>query len=63
MKKSNKKVKSIAIPVAGRGGPQRCETSRFPHFLDSRFTDGGEDVSPTRRPTLTPRKVPGTHFC
>jgi hypothetical protein len=26
-----------------------CETSRIPHFLDNRLTDGGEVVSPTRR--------------
>jgi hypothetical protein len=31
--------------------------------LDNRFTDGGEVVSPTRRPLFTPRKIPGTHFC
>jgi hypothetical protein len=24
-----------AIPVTGRGGPQDCEMSRLPHFLDS----------------------------
>jgi hypothetical protein len=26
------------------------ETSRLPHFLDNRLTDGGEVVSLTRRP-------------
>jgi hypothetical protein len=26
----------------------------FPHFLDNRLTDGGEVVSPTRRPPFTP---------
>jgi hypothetical protein len=31
-----------------------CETSRLPHFLDSRLTDGGEVVSLTRRPPFTP---------
>jgi hypothetical protein len=30
--------------------------------LDSRLTDGGEVISPTRRPPFTPRKIPGTHF-
>jgi hypothetical protein len=41
--------KGKAIPVTGHGGPQGSETMRFPHFLDSRLTDGGEVVSPTRR--------------
>jgi hypothetical protein len=39
-----------AIPVTGRGGPLGCNTSRLPHFLDNRLTDGGEVVSLTRRP-------------
>jgi hypothetical protein len=38
-----------AIPVTGRGGPEGCETSRLPHFLDIRLTHGGEAVSLTRR--------------
>jgi hypothetical protein len=33
----NKKGK--VIPVTGRGGPQGCETSRLPHFLDNLLTD------------------------
>jgi hypothetical protein len=43
------KVKS----VTGHEGPWGCETSRLPHFLDNRLTDGGEVVSPTRRPPFT----------
>jgi hypothetical protein len=34
-----------------------------PTFSDIRHTDGGKVVSPTLRPLLTPRKIPGTHFC
>jgi hypothetical protein len=30
-----------AIPVTDRGGLYGCETSRLPHFLDTRLTDGG----------------------
>jgi hypothetical protein len=53
-----------AILVAGHDdGPYGCETSRIPHFLDNRLTDGGEVVNPTRRPPFTPRKIPGTHLC
>jgi hypothetical protein len=59
------KKKVTAIPVTGRGGPEGCETSRLPHFLDNRITDSGEVVSLTRRPSALylPRKIPGTHFC
>jgi hypothetical protein len=41
--------------VTDRGGPQACESSRFPHFLDSRLTDGGDVVNLTRlRATFYP---------
>jgi hypothetical protein len=39
-----------AIPATCHGGPSGCETSRLPHFLDNRLTDGGEDVSLTYGP-------------
>jgi hypothetical protein len=42
------------IPVTGFGCPQSCETSRIPHFLDSRFIHGGEVVSLTRWPPFPP---------
>jgi hypothetical protein len=43
------KVKK-AISVTGSGGLQYCEVLRIPHCLDSRFIDGGEFASLTRRP-------------
>jgi hypothetical protein len=55
--------KRRTVPVASRGGPHGCETSRLPHFLDIRLTDGTEVVSLTRRPPSIPGKIPGTHFC
>jgi hypothetical protein len=58
----NNDSKGKAIPVTGHEGPEGCETSRLPHFLDNPLTDGGE-VSPTRRPPFTPIKIPGTRFC
>jgi hypothetical protein len=62
-----KLIKSKAIPVAGRGGPQGCEMLRIPHCLDKRLVDGGEVVSPTRRTRSITQKhycsVCGTHFC
>jgi hypothetical protein len=36
------KKKGKAIRGTGRGGPQGCETSRLPYFLDSWPTDAGE---------------------
>jgi hypothetical protein len=39
-----------ALPVTGLGGLQGCETSKLPHFLDNRLTDGVEVVSLTHRP-------------
>jgi hypothetical protein len=35
----------LHIPVTGDGGQWGCETSRLPHFLDSRIADGGEVVN------------------
>jgi hypothetical protein len=57
------KVLGKAIPVTGHEGPEGCETSRLPHFLDSQLTDGGQVVSLTGQLPFTPRKIPGTHFC
>jgi hypothetical protein len=46
-----------AIPVTGREDPLGCETSRLPHFLISRLTDGGEVVSLMCQPAaLYPQK-------
>jgi hypothetical protein len=42
---------------------QRIVTSRLPHFLDNRLTDGGVAVSLTRLPPFTPSTISGTHFC
>jgi hypothetical protein len=47
--------KGKAITVTGREDPQGCETSGLPRFLDNRLTDGGEVVSVTRQPPLTPQ--------
>jgi hypothetical protein len=46
-------VKGKAVPVTGREGQWGCETSRLPHFLDSRLIDGSEVVSLIRRPLFT----------
>jgi hypothetical protein len=44
------------ILVTGRGGSYVCETSRLPHFLENRLTDGGDVVSFTRLPPFTPQE-------
>jgi hypothetical protein len=54
--------KGKAIFVTGHEGLWDCETSRLPHFLDSRLTDAGEVLSLMLQP-FTPRKIPGTYFC
>jgi hypothetical protein len=38
--------------------PYVCETSKFPHFLDNRLTDGGHVIL-TRRPHFTPQEETG----
>jgi hypothetical protein len=45
-----------AISVTDSGGPQGCETSMLPYFLDNRLTDGGEVVSLTHRLPFTPQE-------
>jgi hypothetical protein len=55
--------KSKAIPVTGREDPYSCETSRLPHLLDTRVTDGVKVASLTRRQPFTPREISGNHFC
>jgi hypothetical protein len=42
--------KGKAIPVTDHGGPYGFETSRIPHFLDNRLTDGSEVVRLTSQP-------------
>jgi hypothetical protein len=55
--------KGKVVPVAGREGPQSCEMSRLPYFLDNRLTDGGEVVSLTRTPLFYHQMIPGAYFC
>jgi hypothetical protein len=39
-----------------REGPKGCEMSRFPYFLDSRLTNGGEVVGPCEPAALYPQE-------
>jgi hypothetical protein len=45
--------KGKAIPLTDREGLHGCETSRIPHLLDNRLTDGRKFVS----------FLLGIHFC
>jgi hypothetical protein len=49
-------TKNKIIPVTSRGSPYVCETSKLPHFLECRLTDGGEVVSLTRWSPFTPQE-------
>jgi hypothetical protein len=60
---SHHKGKGKAIPVTCCGGPYDWETSRLPHFLDNRLTDGCKVVTLTRLPPFTLRKISGILFC
>jgi hypothetical protein len=53
MKQTSRGKKGKAIPATGRGDPWVCETSKLPHFLDNRFTDGGMFFSLTHWAFLT----------
>jgi hypothetical protein len=55
-----RKVEGKAISVIG---PYNCEMSRFPHFLESWFTNGDEVVSLMHQPLATSRKIPGNYLC
>jgi hypothetical protein len=56
------RVKGKAIPVERPWKPIGLWDVEAAEFLDNLLTDGGE-ISLTRRPPFTPRKIPGTHFC
>jgi hypothetical protein len=55
--------RSKTLPVTFRGNRQVCETSRLPHFLENRLTDGGKVVSLKQGPSFTVRQIFGTCFC
>jgi hypothetical protein len=48
-----RKIIKNSVLGTGHVGPQSCETSRLPHFVDIRLRLGGEIMSLTRRPLLS----------
>jgi hypothetical protein len=52
------------VPVTRHEGPEGCESSRLPHFLQTVGSQMAVRLSDLRasRP-LPPRNLPGTHFC
>jgi hypothetical protein len=51
------KGKSYSYPVIGHRGPEGSETSRLPHFLDNRLTDGRSWYSFLLEAESTPRAI------
>jgi hypothetical protein len=56
------KVKGKAIPFQAWSDPECSRKLRFPDFITT-AQDGGNVVSLTDRPPLSPGNTPGTHFC
>jgi hypothetical protein len=50
-----------AVPLQAWSGPEVSRKLRFPDFMTT--AQGGKVVSLTDRPPLSPRNIPGTHFC
>jgi hypothetical protein len=50
------------IFVTGRGGRQGREISKFPHFLNTRLTDGDEPVTLRAGRALLHRNISGYSF-
>ena len=57
----NDGVKGKAIPLQAWRGPEGSRKLKFLDFMTA--MEGGEVVSRTHRPHLSPENSPGTHFC
>jgi hypothetical protein len=55
------KGKAKAIPLQALAGPEGSRRLRLPDFKKSTH-EGDKIVSPTHRPPLPPRNIPGTYF-
>jgi len=55
-------LKGKAVPLQAWSGPEGYRELRFLDFMTT-AQDGGNVVSLTHRPPLSPGNVPGTHFC
>jgi len=60
--KGKGKAKGKSVPLQAWSGPEGSRKLRFLDFVTT-AQDGGEVVSLTHRPPLSPGKAPGTHFC
>jgi hypothetical protein len=54
--------KGKAVPLQAWSGLEGSRKLRFPDFMTT-AQDGGNVVSLTHRPPLSPGNTPGTHFC
>ena len=57
-----KNRKKKAVPLQAWSGPGGSRKLRFPDFMTT-AQDSGKVDSLTRRPSLPPGNIPGTHFC
>ena len=55
-------IKGKAIPLQAWTDPNGSRRMRVLDFKTMAH-EGGKFVSPTHRPPLSPRNIPGTHFC
>jgi len=53
--------KDKAVPLQAWSGPESSRKLRFPDFITI-AQEGGQVVSLTHRPHLSPGNPPGTHF-
>jgi hypothetical protein len=57
------KGKGKAIPLQAWTDPEVSRRLRLPDLKTKSAHEGGKVVSPTHRPPIPPRNIPGTHFC
>jgi hypothetical protein len=59
----NLHFKGTTYTITGLDRPLGFQEAEAPRMSRQSAHEGGKVVSPTHRPSLTPGKIPGTHFC
>ena len=55
-------INGKSVPLQAWSDPEGSRKLRFPDFMTT-AQDGGNVISLTYRPPLSPLNAPGTHFC